>query len=324
MRRHLLAIGCALGLGAPASAVTIDWVTVGDPGNACDPQSDGCYGAVAYTYRISKYEVTNAQYAEFLNAVAADDTYGLYNATYMGDPRVLYSGGITRSGSPGSFTYSLTPGALDPDFWAQKPVNWVSWYDALRFANWLHNGQPSGAQDSSTTEDGAYTFSSATSVSTRNADATIFLTSEDEWYKAAYYDASTSTYNAYPFAGINDHALCRSPDSQSNAANCVFGLGYPSDVGAYTNAPSEYATFDQGGNVWEWNESIFFGGDRGLRGGGFESPPEWLAASYRRDGNAYYESKDIGFRVAMIPEPGTGLLLMTGVLGLSTWRRRSG
>ena len=67
-----------------ASAVAIDWVLVGDPGNAADTElmSDGTtgYGAVGYAYRISKYEVTNAQYAEFLNAVADTDAYGVYHA----------------------------------------------------------------------------------------------------------------------------------------------------------------------------------------------------------------------------------------------------
>jgi len=69
----------------PGHAVTIDWVTVGDPGNACDvqppypPRPGGCFGSVDYVYLISKYEVTNAQYAEFLNAVADTDTNGLYS-----------------------------------------------------------------------------------------------------------------------------------------------------------------------------------------------------------------------------------------------------
>jgi hypothetical protein len=70
-----------LAISGPAQAVTIDWVTVGDPGNACDIQSQGCFGAVAYTYQIGKYEVTNAQYAEFLNAVADTDTYWPQNLT---------------------------------------------------------------------------------------------------------------------------------------------------------------------------------------------------------------------------------------------------
>ena len=67
-----------------AHGVTIDWVTVGDPGNACDTQSQGCFGSVADIYLIGKYEVTNAQYAEFLNAVADTDTYGLYDTEFTG------------------------------------------------------------------------------------------------------------------------------------------------------------------------------------------------------------------------------------------------
>ena len=62
------------------------------------------------------------------------------------------NGGITRSGGSGSYTYSAIAGR------GNMPVNFVSFYDALRFANWLHNGQPTGAQDNTTTEDGAYTI----------------------------------------------------------------------------------------------------------------------------------------------------------------------
>jgi hypothetical protein len=107
MRRIL--VFASLFLALPAQAVVkIDWVTVGDPGNVCEVQSDGCYGAVAYTYRIGKYEVTNAQYAEFLNAEAATDTNMLYNI-FMGSG----VGGITRSGTAGSFSYSAIAGRED-------------------------------------------------------------------------------------------------------------------------------------------------------------------------------------------------------------------
>jgi len=199
----------ALLLALPAHAqVTIEWVTVGDPGNAAD---DTGYGAVAYTYRIGKYEVTNAQYAEFLNAVAASDTYELYS-THMGSGH----GGITRSGSSGSYTYSAIAGRED------MPVNYVSWYDSLRFANWLHNGQPTGAQGDGTTEDGAYTITEegiAEDSITRNAGATVFLTSEDEWYKAAYYDAGSEIYFNYP-ASSDTLTYCRPPGAMANTANC--------------------------------------------------------------------------------------------------------
>jgi len=87
-----------LALAPAASAVMVlDWVTVGDPGNACDPQSQGCFGAVAESYRISRFEVTNAQYAEFLNAVATTDANGLYHVN-MGSVGVADFGGITQIG----------------------------------------------------------------------------------------------------------------------------------------------------------------------------------------------------------------------------------
>ena len=152
--------------------------------------------AVSYEYQIGKYEVTNAQYSVFLNAVADTDANALYAAS-MGSG----FGGITRSGSSGSYTYSAIAGRED------KPVNYVSFYDSLRFANWLHNGQPTGAQNNSTTENGAYELSLGTSV-VRKAGAQIFLTSEDEWYKAAYYkEGGTSAgYWDYPAGSDEDRA----------------------------------------------------------------------------------------------------------------------
>jgi formylglycine-generating enzyme required for sulfatase activity len=140
--RPAAALALAATLLAPptASAVTIDWVTVGSPGNAadtnpvnCGPSSASPCGVVATPYKIGKYEVTNAQYAEFLDKVAATDANLLYN-TNMGLDATL--GGITQSGVSGSYSYSVKSG------FAIKPVTYVSFWDAARFANWLHNGQP--------------------------------------------------------------------------------------------------------------------------------------------------------------------------------------
>ena len=120
-----------------AKAITIDTVPVGNPGNADDIHGDG-YGGVDYTYNIGKYEVTAGQYAAFLNAVAATDPYGLYNTNMDSDS---YGCQITRNGSSGSYTYDFSgrPSGTEAD-WVNRPVNYVSWGDAARFANWLHNG----------------------------------------------------------------------------------------------------------------------------------------------------------------------------------------
>src|SRR5690606_31268182 len=68
VRRALLVAGWTALLAAPAPAVTIEWVPIGNPGNA--PVPTKCFvpdcGSVAYEYSIVRYETTNAQYAEFL------------------------------------------------------------------------------------------------------------------------------------------------------------------------------------------------------------------------------------------------------------------
>src|SRR5690606_22641777 len=101
------------------------------------------FGAVASNFRIAVYEVSNDQYVEFLNAKGTDDSLGLFNPSMTSDPR----GGIVRSGLRPNYVYTSKPNMGD------KPVNYVSWYDAVRFANWMHNGQGDGD-----TESGAYTL----------------------------------------------------------------------------------------------------------------------------------------------------------------------
>ena len=173
-----------LHMGPGLTSLETVWVT--NPGNAAD--STG-YGAVGYSYRMGKYDVTAAQYTEFLNAKARTDTYGLYN-TAMADPTNSLGCNIQRSGTSGSYTYSV---ASD---WANRPVNYVCWYDCIRFANWLQNGQGNGD-----TETGTYTITgggvnsgtvsipnAATRATWTAANPHWVLPSEDEWYKAAYYD----------------------------------------------------------------------------------------------------------------------------------------
>jgi formylglycine-generating enzyme required for sulfatase activity len=298
-------------------AVNIEMVTVGNPGNApnkrynLQSRPEG-FGAVNYVYQIGKYEITAGQYAEFLNAVAASDRYRLYNTNMWAS---IYGCKIERLGSDGSYTYQVA------DDRKNRPVNYVSWGDSARFINWLHNGQPTGSQDLTTTEDGAYFLNGTTSgnalwVVKRELDARYFFPTEDEWYKAAYHDQNAglaATYFDFPTgtdAWPGNDLI--NPDPGNNA-NFVFNrptIGspfYTTEVGEFENSESPYGTFDQGGNVWEWNEAAVNNGGRRLRGGSFQSDIEHLFASHR----SYYfpptnEHYLWGFRIAAaapIPEP---------------------
>ncbi len=215
---------------ALAGPAFIEMVTVGNPGNGPDAGNTiepNTYGAVAETFQIGKYEVTSAQYAVFLNAVAATDAYGLFNSNMESNVR----GGIRRTGADGSYSYTAKSAMCD------KPVNYVSWFDAARFCNWLHNGMLSGAQDASTTEQGAYTLDGAiTGVSiTRNAGAKYHLPSEDEWYKAAYYEpgGDTDDYWLYP-----------------TRSNSIPTEGTVNAFGEITNDVANIANYNRGA---DWN-----------------------------------------------------------------------
>ena len=146
---------------------------------------DRICGAVDYTYNIGKYEVTAGQYTEFLNAVAttrhlrAVQHGHVVRHLRLQDPAERQSRAATRT-------------AWRAD-WANRPVNYVSWGDAARFANWLHNGQPTGRAgpldhrgrgvlpqrgDDRRGADGRHP---------RRRTAKWAIPSEDEWYKAAYH-----------------------------------------------------------------------------------------------------------------------------------------
>jgi formylglycine-generating enzyme required for sulfatase activity len=146
------------------------------------------------------------------------------------------------------------------------------------------------------------------------------IPSEDEWYKAAYHynDGVTGNYWNYPTASDTAPTSEAPPgtDMTNGSANCYDGdyaIGSPyyrTEVGAYVAKPSDspYGTFDQGGNVWEWNEAVVYVTYRGLRGGSFNSYGYFLHASERYDGFPTVESADLGFRVAEVPEPACALL----------------
>jgi formylglycine-generating enzyme required for sulfatase activity len=333
-----------------AHAVTIDTVLIGNPGNPADTRyfidafHQNGVGSVGQSFNMGKTEITNAQYVEFLNAVAADDPYGLYNEN-MGITGS--AGGIQQYGSTPNYTYYIKPPPLGRSYsYNNKPVVFVSSADAMRFANWLHNGQPTGAEDPTTTEDGAYTLNGAVTddalaAITRNPGARWWLPNEDEWCKAAYYDPASESYYDYP-TGTNAVPNNNRPSNDTGNSANISGdpcpgcdVAYPfTDAGAYALSRSPYGTFDQGGNALEWTETLATTPPtnyRVLRGGSFNDLYYYLHAgrpfySYKptyEDGGSGANS----FRVAssVVPEPGTALLLVTGLCATGGWRclRRS-
>ena len=306
--------------------VTMDWVTVGNAGNAAD-QTTG-FGSVDYEYRIGTYEVTNAQYAAFLNSVAASDPNSLYSSSMGSQIR----GGITRSGSAGSYTYSVK------DNMGDKPVNFVSWYDAARMANWMTNGQGSGG-----TESGVYTLTGANSISGITRDLSnpnqVFLPTENEWYKAAYHqpeaeggDADDYWLYATQSNGVPTVASATSIGDVANPGQDVVNYGQGAGwngtsrnvttVGSASSA-SFYGAFDMNGNVWEWNETLIDSTSRGLRGGSYLQAESALRSSNQRgDIPGSFGSID-GFRLAS-PVPAPSAAAVLGLGGLAAARRRRG
>ena len=317
-------------LAAPAFAGPIQWVTVGDPGNAADTDPAG-YGAVATSFQIMKYEFTNQRYADFLNSLAATDTYSLYNASMGSDAR----GGITQSGVSGAYTYAVKSNMGD------KPVNYVSWFDAARVSNWYQNG----ATSSSSTETGAYTLVGGQTSGTApgvNPGATFYIPTEDQWYKAAYYkgggtnagywDYATQS-DAVPTAVTADLTGIGSSGSTGNFTNYNLAASWNSQTGNVTTVgtnggASAYGAFDMSGNVGEWNDLTGAAGSPlGRRGGCWYGLAYDVSSSFRLTNDPSHEDGSLGFRLASsVPEIdpssfGSVMALVLGSLGLLERRR---
>jgi sulfatase modifying factor 1 len=321
-------------LGLPhAHAVTIDWVTVGNPGNDPDPATGSLYGDVNYEFRMAKYLVTIQQYTDFLNAVAATDPFGLYNENMALDLNVA---GISRSGTSGEYSYSVINNG-GPS--GSRPITYVSWFDAARFANWMHNGQGSGD-----TETGAYTLVDGQTSGTapaKNPGAQIYIPTENEWYKAAYFspvlNSGLGGYWTYATQSNSDPGnTIGSGVNQANYNNGVYSVtqlrdydpsqNYLTDVGAFSNSASFYGTFDQSGNVYEWNDlAEVAGSPRGLRGGSPGNTAILLSSSSWGLFDASSETNSYGFRLASpVPEPSTWAMgaVALACAGWGAWRRQ--
>jgi formylglycine-generating enzyme required for sulfatase activity len=334
-------VGVAALLGSLAvyahAAPVIDWVTVGDPGNTADTTgSPNPAGAVADSFRIMKYEFTNQQYTDFLNSVDASGTNpnSVYNTSMGSNAR----GGISfTSGAASGSKYAVRSNMGD------KPVNFVSWFDAARVSNWLMNG----ATGTSSTETGAYTLVGGQTSGTapaKNPGATFYIPTEDQWYKAAYYKGGSTNAGYWDYATQSDTAPTAvtsgstgigSAGSTGNFANYNRVAGWNSQNGNVTTVgtnggASAYGAFDMSGNLYEWNDLTgAAGSSRGLRGGGWYNFGDAfdLSSSSRLTFDPSSESNIDGFRLASpvaVPEPSTWVMGLAGIAcgGWQMYRRR--
>lgn len=312
-----LITACSQGSSNSNQSINYSLVTVANPNNESDVLTG--FGRVNYIYQIGKYDVTIGQYTAFLNAIAKTDTYDLYDSRMATD---LNSAGISRSGNSGSYSYAVMNNSGSS---ANRPITYVTWLDAARFANWMANGQPSGAQNSGTTENGAYNLNGAmsgnavikNSVNPNTGQTPSYsIPTYDEWYKAAYYspqlNAGAGGYYLYATESNTapGNIIGNTPNNANNfpaTTLCVTQSptylyatqNYLTDVGAFTASPSYYGTFDQNGNVYQWNDldgsPIPY---RGLAGGYWFAGANAMQATIYSTNSITGTDNGTGFRLA--------------------------
>jgi formylglycine-generating enzyme required for sulfatase activity len=267
--------------GTGANQFMMDFVTIGNAGNAADTYGTPGCGAVGYNYRIGKYEVTNAQWNAFTAAAGAP----------TGNPTSAYDSSAYPTG-------------------LQQPTNCVSWYEAAQFCNYLTSGNKSlGAYQLGT--DGSITINRAAALS---AYGTAYvIPTENEWYKAAYFKPNGSGYSLYA-NGLN------TIPAADNGWN-YYGGTYSTPWNVGTGALEQNGTKDMMGNVWEWNETLLYGSGRGMRGGSCSYYAYYLASSSRYANYPYDDGGIGFRVASIVPEPFSLTLLFLGGLALRYRKR---
>jgi hypothetical protein len=298
--------------GSGGNAFTIDFVNIGNAGNADDRARDNTnntpgdpnddeyatpYGGVPYAYRMGTLEISQDQ---------------ITKATAGG------LSGVTAGPWSGS-----------------QPAAAMTWYEAAAFVNWLNT---------STGHQAAYNLTGVTSLTLwdgptqawqlggenlyRHKNAYYFLPSEDEWYKAAFHKNDGVSANYWDYATGSNSIPTAVVSGTGNGTAVYNGVTVsPADVN-FAGGLSAYGTMGQNGNVWEWQESAADGlnnstsEDRVRRGGVWTDGENLLRSSIRDITTPVGSESGLGFRVASVPEPSSTVLMIGSGLILLARRRR--
>ena len=292
--------------GSGANTLTLEFVTIGNAGNADDAGAGGGsystpYGGVSYGYRMGTYEISQD---------------AIEKAT---------AGGLA----------SVTAGAHT----GNEPAARMTWFEAAAFVNWLNDQRTPGLKAYNLT--GVTSLTPWASVDAwqaggenlfRHKDAYYFLPSEDEWYKAAYHQNTGVNADYWDYA-TGSNTAPTAVASGTTAGTAVYADATSSPA-AVNNAGglSAYGTMGQNGNVYEWAESAYDGINnsssegRVIRGGDWSDTENYLRSSNTSRGSLPPAWSDdiIGFRVASVPEPtSTVLMCSAGLLAIARRRRRA-
>lgn len=276
--------------GTGANQFTIDFTTIGNPGNAADTTG---YGSVGYTYRIGTYSISQNQIDKATASGLANVTAGAWS----GDQ----------------------PAANMTWYESAAFVNWLNTSKGFAPAYNLSWSGSTWSMALWTVADAGYDANNLY----RNTLAKYFLPSENEFYKAAYGKSDGSGYYLYPTA--SDSAPTPVASGTTPGTAVYNSSSYPASI-YEAGGLSSYGTMGMGGNVSIWLESAYDGINdsaaetRGVRGGQYGGPAD-LLSSYRyvfpNDGHPGSEFGTFGFRVAsVIPEPSTYALIGIGVVAL--------
>ena len=243
------------------ASADIEWVHIHDP---------GVIGHEGFSGQMSKYETTNAQYCQFLNAakasgditVSGDNVVGASGsnsgADFVGQLYYNLAGwgftynGATNGGAP-RINYSGTVFSVDTGF-ENHPVTYVSWYGATAFCNYYGYRLPTEWEWQAVADyDGSYTYGCGTSINNSIAN----------YYDSIHPDGTTI-------------------------------------VGAF--GTYGYGICDMAGNVYEWTSSCYYSdcasGYRVIRGGGWYIPGYNCTVSWRDyEYLPSYSDLNCGFRV---------------------------